>query len=118
MATCASATTISTIRTMTRAAGVDTAHGRTWHVPSNAPRTQEQALTDVMAAAGRPASKVSQLPRIPLVAAAAFVPMVREINQLSYQWARPYVLDDSAARSHFSMQPTPWDEVCRRTVGV
>jgi nucleoside-diphosphate-sugar epimerase len=103
-------------RLLIAAAEDATAHGRTWHVPSNAPRTQQQALTDVMAAAGRPAPKVSQLPGIVLGAAAPFVPMVREINDMAYQWARPYVLDDSAARAHFSLEPTPWDEVCRRTV--
>jgi hypothetical protein len=27
-----------------------------------------------------------------------------------------HVLDDSASRDHFSMEPTPWDEACRRTV--
>ena len=102
-------------RLLIAAAEDPTAHGRTWHVPSNAPRTQVQALTDVMAAAGRPAPRVSQLPALTLPAMAPFVPLMRELNQLSYQWKAPYVLDDTAARAHFSMLPTSWDEVCRRT---
>ncbi len=28
---------------------------------------------------------------------------------------RPYVFDDTAARARFGIEPTPWDEVCRRT---
>jgi hypothetical protein len=48
-------------------------------------------------------------------AMAKVVPLMRELRQLSYQWTAPYVLDDSAAREHFGMEPTPWDEVCRRT---
>lgn len=103
-------------RLLIAAAEDRTAHGRTWHVPSNAARTQVQALTDVMAAAGRPAPAVSQVPRLTVRASAPFVPMMREIDEISYQWTRPYVLDDSAARQHFAMEPTPWDEVCRRTV--
>ncbi|MCW2768607.1 MAG: epimerase [Aeromicrobium sp.] len=93
----------------------ESSHGRIWHVPSNPPRTQEQALTDVMAAIGRPPPKVSQIPGPVLASLAPVMPVVRELHQLSYQWTRPYVLDDSAARAHFGMEPTSWDEVCRRS---
>lgn len=102
-------------RLLIAAADDSSAHGRTWHVPSNAPRTQQQALTDVMAAIGRPAPKVSQVPDVVFAASARVIPLMRELRQLSYQWTRPYVLDDSAARGHFAMEPTPWDEVCRRS---
>ena len=86
------------------AAGADpTSRGRTWHVPSNAPRTQVQALTDVLASVGRPAAAVSAAPAPMIAAVAWFVPMVRELRQLSYPWTAPYVLDDSAAREHFAM---------------
>ncbi|MET0449942.1 MAG: NAD-dependent epimerase/dehydratase family protein [Aeromicrobium sp.] len=102
-------------RLLVAAAEDESAHGRTWNVPSNPALTQEQALTDVMAVLGRPAPKVSEIPGAVMAAASPFVPMMRELRELSYQWTRPYVLDDSAARSHFSMEPTAWDEVCRRT---
>lgn len=102
-------------RLLIAAAADPASHGRTWHVPSNAPRTQEQALTDVMASIGRPAPKVSQVPDPVFAASALVVPLMRELRQLSYQWTRPYVLDDSAARAHFAIEPTPWDEVCRRS---
>jgi nucleoside-diphosphate-sugar epimerase len=105
-------------RMLIAAAEDETALGRTWNVPSNPPVTQEQALADVMAAVGRPAPKVSETPSLLTKAAGLVVPLVRELNQLSYQWDRPYVLDDSAARAHFGMEPTPWDEVCARTAVV
>jgi nucleoside-diphosphate-sugar epimerase len=109
---------LDTARLLIAAAEDESAHGRVWNVPSNAPRTQEQALTDVMAAMGRPAPKVSQMPGAALSVGARFVPLLRELRELSYQWTRPYVLDDSAARAHFGMEPTPWDEVCRRTAAI
>jgi hypothetical protein len=43
------------------------------------------------------------------------VPLVRELRPMSYQWTRPYALDDTASRAHFGLEPTPWDEICRRT---
>lgn len=102
-------------RTLVAAAADAGAHGRIWHVPSNEPRTQRQAITDVLAAVGRPPVTVREL-RGPLLAGlAAFVPMLRELRELSYQFERPYVLDDGAARERFGIEPTPWPEVCRRT---
>lgn len=105
-------------RLLVAAAEDDTSHGRVWNVPSNPAVTQERALTDVMAAVGRPAPKVSQVPAAAMAMLALAMPMMRELRELSYQWTSPYVLDDSAARAHFSMEPTPWDELCRRTAAV
>lgn len=102
-------------RLLVAAAEDQSAHGRTWHVPSNPPRSQEQALSDVMASIGRPAPKVSVVPDLAFATMARVVPLMRELRELSYQWTRPYVLDDTAAREHFAMEPTPWDEVCRRS---
>lgn len=102
-------------RTLVAAAEDIGAHGRAWHVPSNAPRTQAQALTDVLAAAGRPAVRVRSLRGPALAAVGLFSPLMRELRQLSYQWDRPYVLDSTAAQERFGIAPTPWEEVCRRT---
>ena len=102
-------------RLLIAAAEDPSSHGRVWHVPSNAPRTQQQALTDVATALGAPAPKVMGTPAAVLSLVGLFSPMMREMAQMSYQWARPYVLDDTATRAHFAMEPTPWDEVCRRT---
>lgn len=102
-------------RTLVAAAEDPGSHGRTWHVPSNTPRTQEQALTDVLAAVGHPPVRVRSLRGPALAAVAAFSPFMRELRQLIYQWERPYVLDDSAARARWGIEPTPWEEVCRRT---
>lgn len=104
-------------RMLIAAAEDDTAHGRVWNVPSNPPRSQEQAITDMLVSAGKPPVPVSVLGGPALAALSWFSPLLRELRQLSYQWTRPYVLDDTAAREHFGIEPTPWEEVCRRTVG-
>ncbi|MCS5733473.1 NAD-dependent epimerase/dehydratase family protein [Herbiconiux daphne] len=102
-------------RLLIAAAADESAHGRVWNVPSNPPRTQRQALGDVLAAAGFPPVPVSRIPAVVVRLGALGSPMLRELGQLAYQWTRPYVLDDSAARAHFSLEPTPWAEVCART---
>lgn len=105
-------------RLLVAAAADESALGRTWHVPSNPPRTQEQAINDVLASVGKPAVKVSTIPGAVFATAGRVVPLMRELRDLSYQWTAPYLLDDSAARAHFAMEPTPWDEVCRRSAVV
>ena len=97
------------------AAEDESAHGRVWHAPTHAPRTQRQVIGDVARAGGFPEAKVSALPGAVLASAAMVVPMLREVREMSYQWVRPYVLDDTASRSHFRLEPLPWDEICRRT---
>ncbi|ROP74553.1 NAD-dependent epimerase/dehydratase family protein [Curtobacterium sp. PhB115] len=102
-------------RTLVAAADDETAHGRTWMVPSNPPRSQQQALTEVLASAGKPPVTVRRLPAGALRALGLVSPMMREMAQMAYQWTAPYVIDDSESRARFGIEPTPWDEVCRRT---
>jgi nucleoside-diphosphate-sugar epimerase len=90
--------------------------GRVWHVPSNPSRTQREALTDICAAAGRPAPRVSAMPQPMLRALGLVVPILRELREVAYQFDRPFVMDSSAAQEELGLAPTPWDEVCRRTV--
>ncbi|WP_420369966.1 NAD-dependent epimerase/dehydratase family protein [Curtobacterium sp. L1-20] len=102
-------------RTLVAAAEDEGSHGRTWMVPSNAPRSQQQALTDVLAAAGAPRVTVRRLPAGLFRTVGLVSPMMREIADMTYQWTAPYVVDDHESRERFGIDPTPWDEVCRRT---
>ncbi|GAA2670022.1 MULTISPECIES: NAD-dependent epimerase/dehydratase family protein [Actinosynnema] len=102
-------------RTLVAAAADPGAHGRAWHVPSNPALSQERVLSDVLSAAGKPPVRVRGLPIAALRAVGLVSPMMRELAEVGYQWNRPYVLDDRAARERFGIEPTPWAEVCRRT---
>ncbi len=104
-------------RLLVAAADDEQAHGRVWHVPSNPARSLRQALGDVLASGGLAAVPVSRIPAPVVALGAVFTPLLRELGELSYQWTRPYLLDDSASRAHFGLEPTPWAEVCRRTLG-
>lgn len=101
-------------RLLVAAAEDESSHGRIWHAPTNAPLTQRQVITDVARAGGFPEPKVSAIPGA-LITLLSVVPFMRELRDVTYQWNRPYVLDDTATRAHFGIEPTPWDEVCRRT---
>ncbi|OII03987.1 NAD-dependent epimerase/dehydratase family protein [Curtobacterium sp. MCBA15_008] len=103
-------------RTLVAAVDDQESHGRTWIVPTNAPRSQRQAVTEMLAVAGRPPVTVRRVPVGVLRALGLVSPMTRELAEMGYQWTAPYVVDDRASRARFGIEPTPWDEVCRRTV--
>lgn len=90
--------------------------GRAWHVPSNPPRSQRQALGDLAAAMGRPAVPVSTIPWPVLRAMGVAVPLLREIVDVRHQFDSAYVIDSRATTRTFGLTATPWDEVVRATV--
>lgn len=102
---------IDVARTLVTASADPRAWGRAWHVPSNPPRSQREAVGDLAAAAGVRAVKVSSIPAALLWGLALVNPLVRELKETAYQRDRPYVLDDSAARESFDLMPTPWADV-------
>lgn len=98
-------------RLLVTVAADERAWGRAWHVPSNAPRTQRQAIADIAQVAGVPGVAVKTLPTWVLKATGVAVPVMREIAEMIYQFERPFVLDSSAAERTFGLAPTPWADV-------
>lgn len=98
-------------RLMAVAAVDERAWGRAWHVPSNSPRTQRQVVEDLADAADVPRVKVSTVPGAIRWGLGLVNPVIRELAETDYQFAAPFVLDDSAARSTFGLAPTAWDVV-------
>ncbi|PJN23615.1 NAD-dependent epimerase/dehydratase family protein [Kitasatospora sp. CB02891] len=94
------------------------AWGRAWHVPSNAPRSQRQVVAELCAAAGRPAVKVTGIPRPVLALLGLVNPTIRSARDTAYQFERPFVLDDTATRETFGLAPTPWDEMLAQVVAA
>jgi nucleoside-diphosphate-sugar epimerase len=106
------AATLATLGTDERALG------RAWHVPTTAPRSQRQALTDVAAAMGVAPARVSSLPWPVLRAVGVAVPMMREVVAIRHQFDQEYVSDGSATTATFGLTATPWDDAVRATVAA
>jgi nucleoside-diphosphate-sugar epimerase len=104
-------------RALATVATEESAWGRVWHAPSNAPRTQAEAVNDVLASVGAKPVTVKAMPNALLTLAAPFVPIVRELRETLYQFTSPYLMDSSAITEAFGLEPTPWDAVCRHTAG-
>jgi nucleoside-diphosphate-sugar epimerase len=103
-------------RLVVAVAGDDGAWGRAWHVPSNPPRTQREAVEDLARVAGLPPVKVSSVPRAVLGALGLVNPTIRELRETRYQFDRPFVMDSTAAQEAFGLRPTAWDELLAVTL--
>lgn len=107
---------VDVARTLITVAADPRGLGRVWHVASNPPRSARQAVNDMAAAAGLAQVKVSSVPGAILWGLGFFQPVMRELKETDYQRERAYILDDSAARATFGLEPTPWNEVLRGTL--
>lgn len=107
---------IDVARLMVITANDPQAWGSAWHVPSNPPRTQRQVVDDLADVAGVPHVKVSSVPGVTVGLLGVVNPAIREMRETSHQWDRPFVMDDSAARQAFGMEPTPWSQILQAVV--
>ena len=98
------------------AAQSESAFGYAWHVPTNPPRTQRQVFEDLAERAGVSRPNVSSLPTSLLYAAGVFSPTLREVRKTLYQFTSPFVIDDSAMRKTFGLEPTPWSTILEATI--
>lgn len=103
-------------RMLVTAADDERAWGRAWHVPSNPPRTQREAIDDLARLAGATPVNVGTLPNVLLRAMGLVNPMMRELQETRYQFERPFVMDSDDAQATFGVHPTPWDEVLAETL--
>ncbi len=90
--------------------------GRAWHVPSNPPRTQREAVGDLCRVVGVDSVRVSEHPALLMRALGLVNPLIRELTEVSYQFENPFVLDSTAAQRTFGLTPTPWDDVLASVV--
>ena len=91
------------------------AYGRPWILPC-APAESLRALSARFSAKlGRPI-KLARLPRWAVKTMGLVVPIMREVDEMQYQWDEPFVLDDRKFRERFRVQPTDVDDAAAATV--
>jgi len=92
------------------------AWGKAWHVPSNEAKTQKELVSELAAVAGIKNPKLSPVPNVMWNLLAVFNPLMKALKETAYQMQRPYILDESAARKTFGMQPTEWNQILKGVV--
>ena len=91
------------------------ADGQVWHLPVSAPESTRAWIGRFAAAYGREI-RVGAIPDFVLKAMGLFVPVMREVAEMTYQWRGPFVLGDAKLRAAFGLSHTPPAEGVARTV--
>ena len=92
------------------------AWGKAWHVPSNEAKTQRDVVNELAAEAGIKNPNLSSVPNAIWNLIALFNPLMKALKETAYQMQHPYILDESAARKTFGMQPTEWKQILKEVV--
>lgn len=91
------------------------AYGQTWHLPSShEPMTGAEFVRLACEAAGRP-YKLQVAPRWLLRMMGLFVPVLRENDEMMYQFERDYRFDSSKIATAYGLQATPYADGIART---
>lgn len=89
--------------------------GGWWMLPAAPAESMRAMVTRFSDELGREL-RVERMPKPLLNLVGLFVPMVRELAQMNYQWDEPFVVDDRKFRERFGGKPTPLDAGARETV--
>jgi nucleoside-diphosphate-sugar epimerase len=89
--------------------------GVRWILPCAPAGSTRHLVAWFASAAGVPAP-VRRMPRPVVKVLGLFMPILREVDEMLYQWDEPYVADDRAFRASFAVEPTAPDEAARQTV--
>lgn len=103
-------------RLLVIAAGDERAWGRAWHVPSPDPVSPRELVAELCRVAGVAPVAVTSLSPWLLRVGGLFSPLLRELPEVAYQTAQPFVMDSSAARETFGMESSPWDDILTDTL--
>ena len=79
-------------------------------------RAQREIIAALCTAAGVPPARVRTIPPLAMWALGLFVPTIREIKEIRYQFDTPFIVDSSAAQTTFGLAPTPMPQALNDTV--
>lgn len=93
----------------------EAAMGQVWHLPCAPTLTQRQLLTLIFEVIGKPA-KLAETPSLVVKGLSLFMPIMRELEELLYQWEQPYLFSHAKFERAFGAQVTPHVKAMRATV--
>jgi hypothetical protein len=90
-------------------------YGRPWMLPCSPAGTLRDVVMRLATNLEKPI-KVAQVPRWILRATGVMLPLMRELDEMRYQWDEPFVVDDSRFRARFHVLPADVNQAARETV--
>lgn len=91
------------------------AYGRAWHTP-NERTISTAALIQMIGAELGQEIEMRRVTPLMVSLLGLFVPIVREMKEMMYEFQEPYIVDDSQFRAAFGAETTPLSEAVAATV--
>jgi nucleoside-diphosphate-sugar epimerase len=92
------------------------AYGQVWHLPTDTrPVTGKEFISMIASEFGIKDPKISILPKWMLRPLGLFIPVMKEMPEMMYQYDRDYFFDSSKFTSRFGIKATPYEEGVRVT---
>ncbi len=93
----------------------DSAYGQTWHLPTAHPALTGTEFVSIAAKYMHAKDKVQVLPKWLIGFIGIFVPIMKELGEMTYQNEYPYEFDSSKFQKAFQFTPTPYEEGIKAT---
>jgi len=91
------------------------AYGQVWHLPTGSrPVTGREMITMIASELGAE-PKISLLPKFMLRPLGLFIPIMKEMREMIYQYDRDYFFDSSKFTRKFGISATPYEEGIKAT---
>ncbi len=95
------------------------APGQAWHLPNDPDtRTTRQLVETVHRLAGQPRTRLRRVPPLVLRALGLADPTVRELLEMKYQFAEPFVVDSARSTARLGLRATPLDRALAATLAT
>lgn len=95
------------------------AYGHVWHLPTDSrPVTGKQFVSMIAPEFGSGKVQLSMLPKWILPPLGLFVPIMKEMPEMMYQYDRDYFFDSSKFTNRFGIKATPYEEGVKETCRV
>jgi nucleoside-diphosphate-sugar epimerase len=95
--------------------GQDASAEGTWMLPCQPAEPTRALIGHLSAALGQPIT-ASRMPPLLVKGLGLFMPILRELQEMAYQWEEPFEVDDAKFRVRFGAIAAPRDEAARQTV--
>jgi nucleoside-diphosphate-sugar epimerase len=89
--------------------------GHAWMLPCRPAEPLRELVSRLAAKLGRPIP-LAQIPRWIVRTIALVMPLMRELDEMLYQWDEHFVVDDHRFRERFGLAPAEADEAAAQTV--
>ncbi len=92
------------------------ADGQAWHIPNDMPRITQGEFIQMAAEEAGVSAKMQAAGRLMISALGLFIPAMKEVVEMMYEFEQPFIVDSSKFETTFGMKATPMKEAIKETV--